>query len=274
MPIPTDLHDRRYEPGDPAAAFAAAGHELLAAFEPIEFDPAMVHSPGNVSSDDVAALGLPVASLPADLVGRFVIRAGTSWGAPDDLRRVAPRALLLAADNALTVDRTILWEKLRWAGWPAWPEPQVQAVLGFLEAEWARLIRSPARPAHIAHRWLGVTALATRDLSAYLVDWHEALGPLTPPAHHHAAASHLVALLIDSPLRPDLPQTITDVIPADAGPAANQLTAWLTGPGTTHQLRRAASDLADTRDARRLALAIERLRRFTDAVAQSAPPPT
>ena len=265
MSIPNDLHDRHYQPSDPAAAYASASAALYDAFADVAFDPVMAHSPGSVSPDDVAALGRPVAELPTELVGRFVIRAGTTWGGPDDLRRVAPRALTLAADNALTVDRTVLWEKLRWAGWPDWPEPQTNAVQAFLAAEWGRLVRSPARPAHIAHRWLGATAVATQDLEPFLHDWHEALGPLTPPAHLHAAASHLVALLLDSPLRPDLPATIGDVIPPSGGPASEQLTTWLIGPGTSHQLRRAAEDLADTRDARRVGLALERLSRFTDA---------
>jgi len=267
MPISTDLHDRHYQPDDPGPTFAVASAALFSAFADVAFDPAMAHSPGNVSDDEVAALGQPVRDLPTDLVGRFVIRAGTSWGSAADLRRVAPRALALAADNALTVDRTVLWEKLRWAGWPDWPEAQTAAVHAFLAAEWGRLVRSPARPAHIAHRWLGAVAPATQDLDPFLHDWHEALGPLTPPAHLHAAASHLVALLVDSPLRPDLPATMADVIPPSGGPAGDQLTTWLIGPGTSHQLRQAASDLADTRDARRLALALERLRRFTDAVA-------
>jgi len=270
MPISADLHDRHYQPDDPGAAFAVASAALFAAFADVAFDPAMAHSPGSVSPDDVGALGQPVGELPPDLVGRFVIRAGTTWGSADDLRRITPRALTLAADNALPVDRAVLWEKLRWAGWPGWPAPQIAAVQDFLAAEWARLVRSPARPAHIAHRWLGAIAPATQDLEPFLHEWHEALGPLTPPAHLHAAASHLVALLVDSPLRPDLPATMADVIPPSGGPAAEQLTTWLIGPGTSHQLRRAAADLADTRDARRLALALERLRRFTDAVAQHA----
>ena len=50
----------------------------------------------------VCALASSVVELamPADLVARFVLRAGTSWGGPDDLRRVVPRALVLAADHA------------------------------------------------------------------------------------------------------------------------------------------------------------------------------
>lgn len=267
MSIPTALHDRRYDPLDPTASFDAAAAHLYDAFADVAFDPDMAHAP-TVSADEVAALGGAVAELDPALVARFVIRAGTSWGGPDDLRRVAPRALVLAADHALPVDRTVLWEKLRGAGWPGWPDAQVEAVARFLRAEWARLVRSDPRPAHAVHRWLPSASVATHDLGPFLDDWHEALGPLTPPAHQHAAIGHLVALLLDSPLRPDLPETVADLVAPGEDAAAVQLTAWLTGPAVAHQLRRAAEDLADTKDSRRTSLAAERLGRFTAAAAR------
>ncbi len=182
----------------------------------------MVHAAPTVSDDDVAGCWARRSpTLPPDLVARFVIRAGTTWGGPDDLRRVVPRALVLSADHALPVDRTVLWDKLRWAGWPAWPDREVEAGGRFLRAEWGRLVRSEPRPAHAVHRWLVPTSGATHDLSPFLDDWHEALGPLTPPAHHQAAVGHLVALLLDSPLRPDLPDTVADVIPARTPPPSS-----------------------------------------------------
>jgi hypothetical protein len=267
MSIPNALHDRRYDPVDPTASFAAAAANLLDAFSGVAFDPTMAHAP-TVSEADVAALGAPVADLAPDLVARFVIRAGTSWGGPDDLRRVAPRALLLAADHALPVDRGVLWDKLRWAGWPAWSDREVEAVARFLRAEWGRLVRSEPRPAHAVHRWLVPVSGATHDLSPYLDDWHEALGPLTPPAHHQAAVGHLVALLLDSPLRPDVPRTVTDLVAPGEDAAAEQLTAWLTGPAIAHHLQRAASELADPRQSSRCGLALDRLRRFAAAAAR------
>lgn len=266
MSMSTALHDRRYDPVDPTAAFAAAAANLFDAFSGIGFDPSMVHAP-TVSDHDVVMLGAPVAELAPDLVARFVIRAGTSWGGPDDLRRVVPRALTLAADHALPVDRGVLWDKLRWAGWPAWPDREVEAVARFLRAEWGRLVRSEPRPGHAVHRWLVPTSGATHDLAPFLDDWHEALGPLTPPAHHQAAVGHLVALLLDSPLRPDLPDTVAALVAPGEDAAAEQLTAWLAGPAITHQLQRAVTELADTRQSHRCSLALERLGRFCQAVA-------
>lgn len=269
MSIPTALHDRRYDPVDPTASFRAAAQQLLDAFAHEPFHAEMAHAP-TVSDAEVAALGSPVGQLPADLVARFVLRAGSSWGTPDDLRRVAPRALVLAADHALPLDRAVLWERLRAAGWPAWPPGEVDAVTAFLRAEWARLVRSEPRPAHAVHRWLPAVSSATPDLGPYLDDWHEALGPLTPPPHQHAAVGHLVALLLDSPLRPDLPETVAELVAPGEHDAAAQLTAWLTGPAVGHQLQRATDELSDTRASRRTSLALERLRRFTAATERTA----
>jgi hypothetical protein len=255
----------------PPPDLTAAADRLHRAFADVAFDPAMVRGAGSVSDHELAALGGPVAELAPELVTRFVLKAGTSWGGPDDLRRVVPRALVLAADHALAVDRRVLWSKLHRAGWPQWPEHQVDAVHAFLRAEWERLLRSDPRPAHTAHRWLRDATAAVDDLLPFLDDWHDALGPLTPPPHHRAAACHLVSLLVDSPLRPDHPGTIVEVVGSAADPsAAAQLTAWLAGPGTAHELRRAADALAGTRDARRVALAVDRLARFTAAVDRPA----
>jgi hypothetical protein len=169
----------------------------------------------------------------------------------------------------LPVDRGLLWAKLRWAGWPDWPTYQVVTVRAFLRAEWGRLLRADPRPAHLAHRWLRHVADGVDDLTPVLDDWHEALGPTNPPAHHRASTGHLVVLLLNSPLRPDHPRTADDLFPGRPAAVA-QLTDWLTGPVTEHELRRAAIALAGTTDSRRVAVAIERLLRFQLAVQRPA----
>lgn len=265
------LHDHRYRPVDPVATLATATDHLYTAFAAVPFDPTMPRSPGSVSPADVAELGRPVASLPPNLVARFVRKAGTTWGAPDDMRRITPRALELAADHQLPIDRGLLWSKLRWAGWPEWPTYQSVTVRAFLRAEWGRLLRSAPRPAHLAHRWLHHAAAGVDDLTPLLADWHDALGPLEPPVHHRAATGHLVVLLVGSPLRPDHPHTVGDLFPTDPA-AARQLTEWLVGPGTTHQLQHAAAALADTTDSRRVSVAADRLARLRAAVERAGGP--
>lgn len=266
------LHDRQYQPTDPSRQLAVATDRLYTAFESVPFDPAMARA-ASVTDDDLRLLAEPVPTLPAALVARFVLKAGTTWGSPEDFRRVAPRALALAADQELPIDRGLLWAKLRWAGWTEWPTYQAATVREFLRSEWARLLRSAPRPAHVAHRWLRHAADGVDDLTPYLDDWHDALGPLTPPLHHRAATGHLVLMLANSPLRPDLPETAQDLFPGHPAAAA-QLTAWLTGPATLPALQRSAELLADTSDARRVKVAVDRLVRFRAAVERRRPLPS
>lgn len=261
-------HARSYRPADPASARADALEQLYVAFDAVPFDAAMPRYSPTVTDQDVADLAAPVRALPAPLVARFLLKAGTTWGGPDDIRRIAPRALELAAAHQLPLDRGLLWAKLRWAGWPDWPTYQVTTVREFLRAEWACLLRSAPRPAHVAHRWLRHTADGTDDLAPFFSEWLDALGSDTPLLHRRAATGHLVLLLSNSALRPDFPATVAELFPGNDA-AARQLTVWLTSIGTGETLAAAATALADTTDARRVTIAHERLIRFQAAVART-----
>ncbi len=263
-PLPTARFDTLMTTLDPDQNLAAARDRLYTAFEGLAFDPDMIRSPGSVSDADVAALGGPVGALDASLVARFVLKAGTTWGSPADVRRIAPRALDLAADHQLPLDRGLLWAKLTWAGWPRWPTYQALTVREFLRAEWARLLRSDPRPAHLAHRWLREVCVAVDDLSPFLDEWAVALDPDSPAPHHRAATGHLVVFMLNSPLRPDLPDTLGSIFPRRPD-AARQVADWLSSAGTEEALRQAAIRLADTTDSRRVGLAAERLDRFRTA---------
>jgi hypothetical protein len=262
--------ERRPHQVDPASELEAAGERLFAAFATVAFDPGMARCTHCVSDAEVAALGDPVAKLEPALVGRFVLKAGTTWGSAADLRRVVPRALELAARGQLPVDRGLLADKLRQARWQAWPAGEAAAVRGHLLADWRRLIRAEPRAARGADTWLRHASRAGESLAPYLDDWHDALGPRTPVPHQQAAVRHLVALLSAGPLRPDVPETVYDLFP-ERPVAAEELAQWLTGPATAHELQRAATASSGTVDARRTALAAERLRRFHLALYQPRP---
>lgn len=268
MPAPDVPQDRTYRPEDPATARADALEQLYVAFDAVPFDAAMPRYSPTVTDHDLTALAGPVRTLPPSLVARFVLKSGTTWGGPDDIRRIVPRALDLAAAQQLPLDRGLLWAKLRWAGWPDWPTYQATTTREFLRAEWACLLRSSPRPAHVAHRWLRPTADGIDDLTPFFNEWQDALSPITPHPHRRAATGHLVLLLSNSPLRPDFPATVAELFPSNNAAAA-QLTAWLTSPGIGYVLEEAARALADTTDARRVNVAHERLRRFQAAVART-----
>ncbi|MCB0962188.1 MAG: hypothetical protein KDA98_02620 [Acidimicrobiales bacterium] len=269
--VSSSLTDRSYRPSAGGRALDSAAEALWAAFEGVARPRAIVHCPHCVTTAECDALTGPVATLDPALVARFVRKAGTTWGDADDLRRIAPRALVLAAEHRLPISRRVLWDKLRWAGWTTWPTEQTDAIGRFLLAEFGRLLAQPPRPASVAHRWLDEVSAGIDDLSGFWTVWHDTMGPLPDPAVQHAAVDHLVELLTSSALRPDLPATVGDVLRRPV--AAAQLTEFLVGPGTDHELRRAAGEAAGTRSSRRLGVAVERLRRFRAAVERGAEAP-
>lgn len=266
---PTSLRDRSRS-ADPQRTLRDARQHLYTAFEAVPFDAEMPRSPGSVSDGDVAALGRPVRSLEPETVARFLMKAGTTWGHPEAIRRIVPRALDLAADHQLPIDRGLLWAKARWAGWPDWPTYQALTVREFLSAEWARLIRSEPRPAHLAHGWLGQVSDGVDDLSPFLADWLDAMGPDSPAPYQRVAAGHLIGLLVQSPLRTDAPRSIRSLF-GRRSPVVEQFTDWVTGPEVEEALDRARALLADTDDRRRVTLAAERLARFRVAVKDASP---
>ena len=160
---------------DPSASFDDATRALYAAFADVAHRPNLARCRHCVTDSDVAALAGAVTTLPAPSISRFLAKAGTTWGDGEDLRRVAPRALHLAADRQLTFGRQVLLEKLANAGWSTWPPAQVDAICRFLLAEWTRLIASPPRPAHCAHGWLSQTATVVSDLTPFLKAWESML---------------------------------------------------------------------------------------------------
>ncbi|MBP7631468.1 MAG: hypothetical protein KA758_13520 [Acidimicrobiales bacterium] len=249
-------------PVDPSA-FDAATAALYGAFADVPHRPAMPHCRHCVTDAHLALLAAPVAELAPEVVARFVAKAGTTWGDGHDLRRVAPRALHLAADHLLPFSRAVLLEKLAAAGWSSWPPAEVDAICRFLLAEWQRLLASPPRAGHAAHRWLRQTAAVVADLDPFLRAWSQALaGPPGPPA------VHLAVVLVQSDLRPDFPSSINALF--DTTEAADQFGAWLAAPATFDRLQTAADSLARTPDTRRLSLAVDRLTRYRAARARAA----
>ncbi|MCB1038159.1 MAG: hypothetical protein KDA94_01300 [Acidimicrobiales bacterium] len=263
------LIDRTYRPSADGFSLEPTASALYTAFAHLRPSEEVAHCPHCVPAEELALAAGPVAALSPALASKLVRKAGTTWGDADDLRRLTPRLLTLAADHRLEVSRTLLWTKLRAAGWTAWPTAERDAVGRFLLAEFTRLLRNPTRPAHAAHRWLSDVSAGIDDLSGFLTVWHDSIGALPEPPVQEAAVAHLVELLTTSPLRPDLPATVADAFPHNplAGP---QVTRFLCGPGVDLDLRRAATELADTPKARRVNVAVERLRRFRAAVERGA----
>lgn len=252
---------------DPTERFDLALSRMYAAFNDIDFQPEMLRF-ASVTAADMSALAEPPADLTPEIVARFVVKAGTTWGGPDDMRRITPRALELAANHQLAVDRGLFWAKLRWSDPPAWPTYQGHVVREFVLAEWFRLLCSPPRPAHVAHRWLADFANYQEDLSSHLQEWARLLGSPTPEPFRRVATGHLVILLCHSPLRPDFPDTVSQLFPGHRE-AAETVAQWLASHQTLVKLQGANSQLAHTSDSRRIRTALVRLERFQSRYSSS-----
>lgn len=257
-PSPTNDTETAVPVAATQQAFADATSAMYRAFDGLQPRGDMLRCRHCVTDADVARLAGPAGGLDPEVVTKFVTKAGTTWGDGDDLRRVAPRALSLAADRQLRLDRGVLLNKLADAGWSSWPPAQVDAVCRFLLAEWCRLLDSAPRPGHCAHQWLRQTATVVADLDPFLAAWTQALatGAASP-------AVHLSVVLVNSDLRPDFPASISSLF--DDGTTAEQFGDWLVAPTTAEHLAVAAENLRETVDARRLVLAVERLGRFRSA---------
>lgn len=271
-----------FAPPPGAIDFDAATDQLYRSFAEVPFRPDMWRCAHCVTAAEVAALGVDVADIPPALVARFLTKAGTTWGGADDVRRIAPRALHLAAEQRLPVNRSVVLTKLSSADWATWPVHQVDAVCRFLLAEWDRLLLTPPRPGHAAHRWLRQTAATIADLEPFLASWQREMGARPGPP-----AVHLAVLLVNSELRPDFPATINDLFAppstsrttplasgTDAGigqaALAEQFGAWLASPVTEANLAQASTALRHTAHSRRLTLAVDRLRRYRTARTRAA----
>jgi hypothetical protein len=89
--------------------------------------------PHCVSFEDSAVLRrAPLRQLGGE-VYRYFSKAMTTWGTEDDFKHFIPRLLELYASSS---DAWLLCEKLAYARWRSWPEPEQRAVESYLLARW------------------------------------------------------------------------------------------------------------------------------------------
>lgn len=225
--------------------------------------PACAHC---VSDDDLLALGRqPLAQLPPPLLGRYTIKAVSTWGEVRDFKWLLPRLAELLARGQLPVPADALTAKLKRASWHDWPEAEHLAIRGFLHAWWHDGLCGEPEAAEVVKGRLPAVAAAESDLTHYLTHWHSCLGCDDKPLRLTALA-HVRELVCHSRFRPDVPATLERLFWEPAGPAAAQTSAWLTSPDLAEELDRALYELADTPGARHLAVVAARLRRYRAAL--------
>lgn len=156
---------------------AVAG--LYAAFAHYPLAATVVGCPHCVDEGDNRIIhSRPLRELTWDELARYSWKALTTWGDSDDLRHFLPRLFELIAFEADPVeanffrypyDEEVLFGKLEYAGWRAWPAQEQAALDAYLMALWrAGLALYPA-PTRI-DTWLACIGRAT-DPAPFLAVW-------------------------------------------------------------------------------------------------------
>jgi hypothetical protein len=126
-------------------------------------------------ADDVALLRTANVALPTDLVRMVAEEVPDHWSdQPAVIRRVLPQLTALLAQGTASPD--LVARRLADARWFQWPDQQVQAVLGFLEAWWLSTLRqgSPPTPAREVFE---SCVTATSSVTQWLACWDAERGP-------------------------------------------------------------------------------------------------
>lgn len=126
--------------------------------------------------DEVASLRTADIALPADLVCLVAQEVPDHWSDhPAVIRRVLPQLAVLLAQGSAWPERAA--QGLAAARWSQWPDQQVQAVHGFLEAWWRWTLRQDSPPTP-AREVFESCATASSSLAPWLTLWEAERSPV------------------------------------------------------------------------------------------------
>lgn len=155
----------------PPDALESALEALYAAFR--QYDGARLEGcPHCVSPRDSAALlRAPLRQLGGELQ-HYLFKAMTTWGTEEDFKHFVPRLLERYASSS---DAWLLCNKLAYAQWRSWAEPERSAVEGYLLSLWRAELaeQGPPLPGHtLLETMLALDLdLAPYDLRTRLDTW-------------------------------------------------------------------------------------------------------
>lgn len=214
----------------PPTALESALEALYATFS--RYDGTHLEGcPHCVSFQDSAALRrAPLRQLGGEL-HPYLFKAMTTWGTEEDFKHFVPRLLDL---YAWSTDAWLLCDKLLYARWRSWAEPEQRAVEGYLLALWrARLEEDEAPPPDDALLETMVTLdldLAPYDMRTKLEVWRSEGSRESVRSLARFVLDHGVELFWPSPSigRPTLWRARPEI--------AEEVRAWLLEPATRARL--------------------------------------
>lgn len=197
-----------------ALSLAEAAQGLQVAFAGVPRPERVAGCPHCVTSaDEQSLLSQPLRNLPAAALGRYAVKAMSTWGTEADFRYFAPRLLDLTVSGAMSWPGfEIVCRKLAMAGLASWPEQP--AVEEFLRAVWSDTLRQFPSQLMITDVMRGA-ALITSDAGPYLAEWEQLATIAMTRQLREAAESELSA-------------PWTPASPGEATGSAGQFSRWLT----------------------------------------------
>lgn len=104
---------------------------------------------GTHDYDPAPLLAAPLKVLPPSAFDVFAGKCLSTWGTADDLRHFLPRMLELSCTlhhnlppGAAMLEAEFLFSKLTYGKWRTWPDPEIAAIEGFIQAWWRQIIFS------------------------------------------------------------------------------------------------------------------------------------
>jgi len=214
----------------PPAAFDSALEALYATFS--RYDGAHLEGcPHCVSFEENAALRrTPLRKLGGEELYHYLFKAMTTWGTEEDFKHFIPRLLEVYASSN---DAWLLCDKLAYARWRSWPEPEQRAIESYLLARWrAELAENgPPLPGHaLLETMLNLDLdIAPYDLRTKLEAWRSARSRESIQLLARFVLEHGVELFWPSPSER---WTFWQAEPESAA----EVRAWLLEPATRAHL--------------------------------------
>lgn len=128
-------------------ALSAAKEALYETFSRYPLPAISSYSPyTTISEDDVRAIrSKPLRELSGDDLGKFSMKALTTWGDDNEFRHYLPRMLELVVDEPNWTDIPTLLGKLSTAEWRAWPSEEQKVIENYVATLWESVLRGDIR---------------------------------------------------------------------------------------------------------------------------------
>ncbi|WP_054534417.1 hypothetical protein [Herpetosiphon geysericola] len=123
----------------------------------------------------------PIRQLISNDLWSYTLKALNTWGDADQFRAILPRFLELCADRSNSIDRDLIFGKLRLADWQSWPVSEQQLIQTYLWTLWQEALVDPD---YAIDEMLSAIAQTELDLEPLLLSWDAHLDTIIGLQHY------------------------------------------------------------------------------------------